>query len=221
MKCYKNSQFVYNLILSSFVALTCSFFCSHPFGFASQTSSIKYSLFIYLPNIWSSFLNPKCLFIVFNVIVAFLVGESKLLGSQPSPANDIYDEYVARSRRFQGQHKYFSNLGEEQKEERKLEVLDVSKEIVYEDKEIALEDKQDKHDHEKLEEEEEEEEEEDDDEEFKEAENNIDSEHEERDCEEDSEGLPAEELNRRVEDFIARINKQRWFEARMMICGQA
>lgn len=157
------------------------------------------------------------MFIVFNVIVAFLVGESKLLGSESSPApNDIYEEYVERSRRLRGvQHKYFNDLGEEKKEDNNLEVLHVSKEIVYEDKEIALEHKEDKHDHQKLEEEEAEAE----DEEFKEAENN--DEYEERDGQEESEGMPAEELNRRVEDFIARINKQRWLEARILICGQA
>lgn len=217
MNCYNDSRFVYNLVLSSLVALTCSFFYSHPFGFASLTSSIKYFLFISVPNIWSSFLNPKYMFIVFNVIVAFLVGESKLLGSESSPVpNDIYDEFVERSRRLRGvQHKYFNDLGEEKKEDNNLEVLHVSKEIVYEDKEIALEHKEDKHDHQKLEEEEAET----DDEEFKEAENN--DEYEEKDGQEESEGMPAEELNRRVEDFIARINKQRWLEARILICGQA
>ncbi|KAE8679947.1 putative Protein HVA22 [Hibiscus syriacus] len=30
--------------------------------------------------------------------------------------------------------------------------------------------------------------------------------------------LPAEELNKRVEEFIARVNKQRWKEAQLMVC---
>ena len=37
------------------------------------------------------------------------------------------------------------------------------------------------------------------------------------DGEEDQPGLPAEELNKRVEEFIARINKQRWLEAKLLV----
>ena len=223
MNYYKNSQFLYNLILSSLVAITCSLFCSHPFWFASLTSSIKYYIFISLPNIWSSFLNPKCLFIVFNVIVAFLVGESKLLGSQSSPANDIHSEYVEMSRSLRGQPR-ISALQEEKKEEKKVEMeMDMNKEsenIVYEDKEVLeVQPKEEKHD--KKWEEAAEEEEEEEDEKFQEALNN-DADQKESDGEEESdEGLPTEELNRRVEAFIARINKQRWLEARMLICSQA
>lgn len=39
----------------------------------------------------------------------------------------------------------------------------------------------------------------------------------EEDCEESTE-LPTEELNRRVEDFIARFNMERQLEARMVVC---
>ncbi|PON91869.1 hypothetical protein TorRG33x02_124670 [Trema orientale] len=225
MNCYnKKSQFLYNLILSSLVAITCSFLCSYPFWFSSLTSSIKHLVFISLPNICSSFLNPKCLFIVFNVIVAFLVGESKLLSSQSSPTTDIYSEYVERSQSLRGQRDFTTTLHEEKKEERKLE-MDVNKESenrVYEDKEVVLvvEPNEEKHD-EKLQEEEEEEEVEEE-EKFEEAENNDDyDDQQEKDGEEESEGLPTEELNKRVEEFIARINKQRWLEARMLICSQA
>lgn len=37
------------------------------------------------------------------------------------------------------------------------------------------------------------------------------------DGEEDEAGLPDEELNRRAEEFIARINKQRWLESRLLV----
>uniref|UniRef100_A0A2P2IJX2 Uncharacterized protein LOC8269195 n=1 Tax=Rhizophora mucronata TaxID=61149 RepID=A0A2P2IJX2_RHIMU len=36
--------------------------------------------------------------------------------------------------------------------------------------------------------------------------------------EEDELGLPAEELNKRADDFIARVNRQRMLEARLMLC---
>ncbi|KAG6426708.1 hypothetical protein SASPL_110935 [Salvia splendens] len=40
--------------------------------------------------------NAKCFFVVGNLIVFILIGESKL--KQSSPSTDIYEEYVARSR---------------------------------------------------------------------------------------------------------------------------
>ncbi|XP_062109550.1 uncharacterized protein LOC133821033 [Humulus lupulus] len=220
MNSYNKTQFLHNLILSSMVAITCSFLCSYPFWFSSLTTSIKHFVFISLPTICSSFLNPKCLFIVFNVIVAFLVGESKFVGSssqQSSPATDIYSEYVERSQSLHGQKRIISSTIHEEKEELvKMEIMD-EEERVYEDKEVVVldqveDDKEEKHDgddDQKLK---------DDDEateKFEEAENNDDE-------GEVSDGLlPTEELNRRVEEFIARVNKQRWLEAKMMICCQA
>lgn len=35
--------------------------------------------------------------------------------------------------------------------------------------------------------------------------------------EEEQPGRPAEELNKRIEEFIARINKQRWLEAKLLV----
>ncbi|KAL5552657.1 hypothetical protein UlMin_040058 [Ulmus minor] len=198
---YKKSQFFHSLVFHSLVAITCSLVVSYPFWFSTLASSMNYFVKIYLPNIWCSFLSPKCLFIVFNVIVAFLVGESKLLGSQSSsPAVDIYSEYIERERSLRESQKYNSittTLQDEKKEEMNM----------VEDKEVVFEVK------EELEEEEE----------FKEVENNNEEKEkeEEEEEEEESVGLPAEELNKRAEAFIARVNNQRWLEARMAICGKA
>lgn len=41
---------------------------------------------------------------------------------------------------------------------------------------------------------------------------------EEEMIEEEDVGLPTDELNRRVEDFIARFNMERQLEARMLVC---
>lgn len=41
---------------------------------------------------------------------------------------------------------------------------------------------------------------------------------EEEDSMEEEMGLPTDELNRRVEDFIARFNMERQLEARMLVC---
>ncbi|CAD5196758.1 unnamed protein product [Musa acuminata subsp. malaccensis] len=55
-------------------------------------SSIKLLLFVSLPNMAAPLLKPEYLFIVCNLIVVFLVVESKLLGSSSPP--DIYEEYM-------------------------------------------------------------------------------------------------------------------------------
>ena len=98
MKIYhKNSQFLHNLIVYSLTSLVCSLFFSYPHWFPSLWLSINHFLFTSLPNIWSFFFNPKCIFLVGNTIILFLIGEWKLLGSQSSAA-EIYDEYAERSR---------------------------------------------------------------------------------------------------------------------------
>jgi|UniRef100_A0A803QYE6 hypothetical protein len=220
---YNKTHFLHNLILSSMVAITCSFLCSYPFWFSSLTTSIKHFAFISLPTICSSFLNPKCLFIVFNVIVAFLVGESKLLGSSSSSqqsslaTHDIYSEYVERSQSLHGQKRIITSststiIPEEKEELQKLEIIE-KEENVYEEEEgvvldqVEYHDEEEKHDHD-----------DDDMAETKHFKENSDDGGED----ESADGLlPTEELNKRVEEFIARINKQRWLEAKMMICCQA
>lgn len=211
MKSYKKSQF-YKLLFHCLVALTCSLLCSFPFSFASLSSSI---MFLSLPTVWSSFFNPKCLFVVVNVIVVFLVGESKLLGSShSSPATDIYSEYIERSQSLKGQRQ--PDILQEKKEDSNLKSEYHSIKEVERIKEVeAKEDELDKF---------EDCEEDDDDENYNsdehhqqqrdgEDENNNADDHDQQQGDgEDEVGLPAEELNKRVEDFIARVNKQRWLE---------
>ncbi|XP_034695015.1 uncharacterized protein LOC117921272 [Vitis riparia] len=181
MKIYhKNSQFLHNLIVYSLTSLVCSLFFSYPHWFPSLWLSINHFLFTSLPNIWSFFFNPKCIFLVGNTIILFLIGEWKLLGSQ-SPAAEIYDEYAERSR---ASRRVLSALQEAKEMELEKNLVEESLHKVEEEKE-----------------EKEEEEEKDGDE----------------DGEEDQPGLPAEELNKRVEEFIARINKQRWLEAKLLV----
>ncbi|KAI8526817.1 hypothetical protein RHMOL_Rhmol12G0026300 [Rhododendron molle] len=49
---------------------------------------------------------------------------------------------------------------------------------------------------------------------------NIEKQAEEREEEEEEGGLETEELTKRVEDFIARVNRQRLVEARFEDCGR-
>ncbi|KAM4109430.1 hypothetical protein ACB094_03G119000 [Castanea mollissima] len=226
MNSYNKSQFLFNLILHALVAITCSLLCSYPNWFPSLRYSVKHFLFTSLPNISSFLVNPKCMFIVFNVIVVFLVGESKLVNSKASPANEIYDEYVERSQSLRERshstveeikertvetnsdtHEEYNKRDQslkgdstllEKKEERKLEMnLEEDKVNRIETKEVKKEEGK----------------------EVVEVEDDDDA-GDDGEAEEEA-GLPAEELNKKAEEFIARVNKQMRLEAKLLACTKA
>ncbi|KAH8512935.1 hypothetical protein Peur_056838 [Populus x canadensis] len=220
------TQFYYNLMFLSFLALTCSLLFSFPLWFPSLCSTMKLFLSLSIPNKFSSFFSPKCLFILVNVIVVFLVGESRFVGSHSSPVGEIYDEYVERSWSLRG-----VSAHQDKAEESKLEVNLVDQETTVQDKEVVLKEEvaelTNKGDKEVAVKEEEDGEaneltskgKKDAHEEVKVKEDR----HEEKEISEEEEesGLPPEELNRRVEEFIARVNKQRWLQAQLLVSCKA
>ncbi|PRQ39852.1 hypothetical protein RchiOBHm_Chr4g0429751 [Rosa chinensis] len=219
IKRYKKSDsFFQSLILHSLLALACSLFCSYSNSFPNSFYTIKHLLFNSLPNTWSWFVNPSCLFVVVNFIVVFLIGESRISGKQSSsPADQVYDEYVARTRSLRGRPS--TTVQEIKKEEKIVVKMDGPKE----DNANGIEDRKEV-DEVPLKEESDGQ-----DEDFEECEENVienekNEEEEEKEMEEEHEqeeedavGIPAEELNKRIEDFIARVNKQRLLEARFLI----
>lgn len=156
IKRFKRTHFLQNLIqysLTAFVLVLCvSMVCP------SLCSSIKL-FFVSLPNIGEFFVGPKFLFVVFNMIVIYLLGESKLMGSAGvavvSSGSNIYDEYVKERIGFR---RPSTLQGKERKKKLDLQGEDYLH------------------------------------------------------GEEEEHALPADELNKRVEDFIARVNKQRLLE---------
>ncbi|KAF5746413.1 hypothetical protein HS088_TW06G00584 [Tripterygium wilfordii] len=207
------TQFPYNHILvHSVIALACStsLLCLFP----SQGAFIKHFLFTTIPSFWYSFANPKCLFIVVNVIVGFLIfGEySKSSSSSSSSSGDeMYEEYVKRKMELNLREKsvvVVDNKPQQLEESNIVEAEDLEVEETFEDvKEeeeeggggggggvVVVDDGDDK-------------------EKGRERERDDDS--------EEQHGLPTEELNRRVEAFIARVNKQRWLEAKSLVCCKA
>ncbi|KAG8502150.1 hypothetical protein CXB51_001994 [Gossypium anomalum] len=252
MKKYRKTQFLSRNFLH-FVAvfgilILSSFWSINP----SLCSSLKQFVIISLPCIWSSFFNPKCLFIVVNVIVVFLVGESGLVGSKVSPGRDVYDEYVDRNRRVRGVSVSttvprevgdckamdseegkggFDQTEEEEEDEKGLFEV---KEVITSDAESGEE--------EQTREVEEGEEEEGSFEVKDVTTSKVDRLEEERTCEikeekglievqetktwkvehgrstiEDHQEIELPEFNKRVEEFIARVNKQRWMEAQLLV----
>ncbi|XAR48204.1 hypothetical protein NMG60_11030946 [Bertholletia excelsa] len=199
MKSYKKSQLFNGLILHSSTALVCTLLSSYLFPLPWY--SFKHLVFSSLPNLnKSSFISPSCLLILGNAIVIFLIAESKLSGSKnPSPVMEIYDEYDERTRRI----REVSTLPRKN-EAQELEKIEYEC-VVKEKEEVELEDvdggnneigKEEKGEKEEIEER------------GKEKE------------EEEETGLKEKEFNKRVEDFIARVKRQRWVEARLIDCGR-
>ncbi|KAK9117603.1 hypothetical protein Sjap_016550 [Stephania japonica] len=107
--------------------------------------------------------NPKCLFIVGNIIIVFLIGESKLLSSKSSPTTtDVYEDFVSWSGSFE--------KGCCSSMPKKVKVMKFERSR---NRELKMDYKD----------------------------------------EDDEVGLPAEELQKRAEDLIARVNKQIRMEA--------
>ncbi|XP_015865844.3 uncharacterized protein LOC107403474 [Ziziphus jujuba] len=176
---YKNHKKPNNLFLYSLSALTCSLFCSSPLWLPSLFSSMKVFLNDNSPKIFSLFYSSKFVFIVGNLIVAALIGESKMFSySNSSPASEnYYDEYMSRSRKLQ------KSLDIEVKREKILEKYFEEKKDITMKKEEETKGK-------RME--------------------DLD----EDDGDDDGLILPTEELRKRADDYIARVTKQRMFEAR-------
>ncbi|KAG8365853.1 hypothetical protein BUALT_Bualt17G0015100 [Buddleja alternifolia] len=208
MKNYKRAHFLYNFVLYSLTSLITCLFFSYPFWFPS----VKHFLFS-LPNNISLFFNAKCLFIVGNLIVFILIGESKLTqSSTKSPTSDIYDEYVARSR----SNARKVNLNKEQEEESPKQSLKIVEKkhvnegkIYHEEKKKEMRLSKSMHHHEEKKKG------------LRTSKSEVWSKREivkrEKTKGEKEEELyvPREELNKRVEAFIARVNKQRLLEAKI------
>ncbi|KAE8703063.1 Gap junction beta-4 protein isoform 1 [Hibiscus syriacus] len=254
MKKQMKTQFsIHNTLhLLAGISFACILFFSE---IPSLCSSMKQSLLISLPCIWSSFSNPKCLFVVVNVIVIFLVSESGVVGSKKRlVAPNLYKEYIKRSR---GQIRAVSVLNEAKRmdcEEEKglleveevitcesesleecideyierswgrvraVSVLDEAKRMDCKEEKGFLEVKEvTTCEFESLEEATCEDIAEENEREIVEEETfEVAKEINEREIVEDEQvvELPSEELNKRVEDFIARVNKQRWRETQLPV----
>ncbi|OAY67558.1 uncharacterized protein LOC109727444 [Ananas comosus] len=70
-------------------------FLSSPLWLPKLSSSLNLFVVVVLPNVAASLFGPKCLFVVCNLIVVFLVSESRLSGTYSMP--DMYEEFVRRT----------------------------------------------------------------------------------------------------------------------------
>ncbi|GFQ01799.1 hypothetical protein PHJA_002323800 [Phtheirospermum japonicum] len=208
MKNYKRAQiFLYNFILYSLTSLIIFFFFSYQFSFPLK------NLLFSLPKTNINYLfsvDAKCLFIVANLIIFILVRESKVArSSNSSPVSDIYDEYIARSQI--NSIKVNSNFVAKEKEEEEKRHGIIINNVYDEEKKKEMRvcnsmrySKQEKKG-------------------LRMSKSEVWGESEIMKMEKMTKGgkesqvcIPKEELNKRVEAFIARVNKQRLLEAELV-----
>ncbi|KAK1293795.1 hypothetical protein QJS10_CPA16g00913 [Acorus calamus] len=156
MKRYKRRKqtLLQTIIHNTILVLLLGLFLSCPLWLPKALSWAK----IFVSKAGAFVSGPGCLFVVCNVIVVFLIGESKLTKGPGGP--DIYEEYIKRNKGLKGVDMVTSNNGE-------VEELVVEEKIEEVDEEEMM----------------------------------MEGDQEEMDW-------ATEELNRKVEDFIARVNWQ-------------
>ncbi|XP_006664543.1 uncharacterized protein LOC102719348 [Oryza brachyantha] len=178
------------------------------------------SLFmVYLPSVASAIVAPKCLFVFSNLIVVILVGESRL--GHPKAGESVHKEggevvmveeaglatpAIAGDDDRREQLQVDQSIAQEEvpemdqsEDQGRRDRAAVGDEVVTEMMmlmeeegvgELVLDDE----------------------------EVMAEEEGRRREAEEERDDLPTDELNRRVEEFIARFNMERRLEARMLVC---
>lgn len=184
------------LLLYSISTLACTLLCSSPLWYPPFCATFNVIIFFSLPKLCSFFFTSKVLFVVGNLIVIFLVGESKFFASK-SKANshasysDIcYDKYKCKSPNPQ----VLAKKGMARAKGISISINISDPETYDEEKRLETKGKEDK---------------------LKRGRRGEVTTIEELIKHEDLDviNLGAEELNKLADDFIARINRQRRLEA--------
>ncbi|CAI0381326.1 unnamed protein product [Linum tenue] len=156
-------------------------------------SPTKQFFFLHLPYILSCLSSPKCVFLLVNVIVVFLVGESRLSGynnsRRSSSTSDFYDEYIRRAR---AQRKSITSSSSE--------IASIESETSEQEEQQVLVNEDAKN--------------------GDEVEEQVEEKIEAAVEEVEAKG-GGDELNRRIEDFIARVNRRRQLEIQSLVSCKA
>ncbi|KAK7369637.1 hypothetical protein VNO80_11679 [Phaseolus coccineus] len=192
MNRYKRHQFLNNLYVYFVSALTCSVFCFVTFCMPYLSSLLRVFFLVHISSLIPVLLSSKLLFIIGNLIIFFLVINSRILSSDPSLTPVVYyDEYIQSS---QTSKPHLTTVGVNKGktlEKHVGEILDTNSVDLkckgWVEKSTET---------------------------FKEVDN----------FEEDEQSLIpscSDELNKRADDFIARVNRQRRLELSLLNYGAA
>ena len=95
MKRYKRRQFLDNLYFYSLIALTCSLFCCVSLCLPYLSSLVRAFFCVNISGLIPFLLSSKLLFIIGNLIIFVLIVNSRILSCSSSSATDVYyDEYI-------------------------------------------------------------------------------------------------------------------------------
>jgi len=192
MKRYKKQQFLNNLYVYFVSALTCSVFCFVTFCMPYLSSLLRVFFLVHISSLVPVLLSSKLLFIIGNLIIFFLVVNSRILSSDPSSTPVVYyDEYIRSS----------------QTPKPRVTTVEVcnqgkallEKHVVGENLDINSTEKGT--------------------ETFKEDDDNIDAGDGQRLIPSCLIPSCSDELNKRADDFIARVNRQRRLELSLLNYG--
>lgn len=194
MNRYKRSQVLDNLYFYSFTALACSVFCCVTLCLPYLASMVQVFFMVYMSSLIQFMLSSKLVFFIGNLIIFVLVVNSRMFSSDPSSTSDVYyDEYIQSSQTNMPQINPTFVVNKAKSFENKHVVESVA---------MAVED----------------------------GLNNLDlkarvwvnkvKEEDNSDREEEQSFYSSyDELNRRAEDFIARVNRQRKLELSLLQHG--
>ncbi|KAG5029922.1 hypothetical protein AAZX31_05G189800 [Glycine max] len=96
MNRYKKRQFLDNLYFYFLSALTCSVFCCVTLCFPYLCSLLRVFFMVHISSLIPLLLSSKLLFIIGNLIIFFLLVNSRILSSDSSSSTCVvyYDEYI-------------------------------------------------------------------------------------------------------------------------------
>ncbi|KAK7358666.1 hypothetical protein VNO77_00604 [Canavalia gladiata] len=193
MNRYKRRQFLDNLYFYFLTTLICSMFCCVTLSLPYLSSFLRVFFLAHISSLIPLLLSSKLIFIIGNLIIFFLVVNSRILSSDSSSTSVVYyDEYIHSCQTKMPQIQ--TTKLNKPKTLEKLHVLE-SVDMIGEDGPNTLDLKGNTQEWEGKEEE------------------NLDG------GDEQSLLVSSDELNKRADDFIARVNRQRRLELSLLHYG--
>ncbi|KAH0686559.1 hypothetical protein KY290_018168 [Solanum tuberosum] len=88
---YRKQRLLNKIMLYSFTSMTCILILSSPLWYPLLRAFVKSLLFDSIPKLGALFFSSKCIFLIGNIIVIVLVGESKIFKSRSKVLKQSYE----------------------------------------------------------------------------------------------------------------------------------
>ncbi|KAH0689996.1 hypothetical protein KY289_017354 [Solanum tuberosum] len=87
---YRKQRLLNKIMLYSFTSMTCILILSSPLWYPLLRAFVRSLLFDSIPKLGALFFSSKCIFLIGNIIVIVLVGESKIFKSRSNVLKQSY-----------------------------------------------------------------------------------------------------------------------------------